>query len=81
MCCTIGDALKGKLATATLAVGRYAESLEGVARIDEHRQEIERLEREQMEAISAFLDHKGRCAECRPIGSNQPLGLELISHH
>ena len=43
MCCKAGDALKGKLATATLAVGRYAESLEGVARIDQHRQEIEQL--------------------------------------
>lgn len=81
MCCKAGDALKDKLATATLAVGCYAESLEGVARIDQHREEIEHLEREQMAAISAFLEHKRRCADCRPVGSNQPLDVGLISHH
>ena len=41
---------------ATVALGRYADSLKGVARTSEHQRELERLEKETNDKRRALLE-------------------------
>lgn len=65
MNCLVGNDRKDRLEDATLAVGRYAESLHGVPRLYEHHVQKEQLARQMLTAVSAYLEHKERCVECQ----------------
>jgi hypothetical protein len=52
---TLREQLNAEYKEATLAFGRYEDSLKGVARTSEHQRELERLEKEMNVKRSAFL--------------------------
>jgi hypothetical protein len=58
MDCSVWDALQDKCRIATLREGKYAESLKGIAKTNEHRELQERLELETRAAFIALSQHE-----------------------
>jgi hypothetical protein len=65
MACDEGKQLKEEYATTTRAVGAYADSLKGVARMSLHYEESKRLDAENDTARRAFQEHREYCPVCR----------------
>jgi len=58
MACSVLDGLQERLAQAALAWGKFDESLQGIARTNEHMLRMEQLEQESRDADSALSEHK-----------------------
>jgi len=62
--CEEGERLNMVYASWAQTIGRYQESLKGVARTSEHRRESKRLEEANNKARRAFEEHRASCPEC-----------------
>jgi len=64
MPCEIGVMLNDGFATATRALGEYADSNQQTIKDSDYYSEHERLERKRREASFAFTEHREQCTVC-----------------